>query len=1162
MTFVHLTNHSEYSLLNGAIKIESLVDQAKAFDMPAVALTDYANIFGAVDFYSACKSQGIQPILGATVFYPSYDDHTKKQFLRGTDQLYQLVLLVKDQTGYQNLCRLLTKSYMDGFYYKARVDTALLKEFSEGLICLSGGWDGAIHRFLFEGKNTEATQHLQKLATIYKNNFYLELNENGLEGQTDINHQAIELAQKEGIPFLASNKCHYLKQIDAEAFEALQNIQLGGSPAGIHGQMKFSKDGYFLKTIEQMQTDFDYAPAALKSTVDILPHFKFEFDFKSYHFPRFEPENNLSLDESLIEEAKKGLEKRWPQIIEFHQHQNNSAIDENELQKQYQERLKIELDVILNMGFAGYFLIVADFIGFAKNNDIPVGPGRGSAAGSLVAFCLEITDLDPIPYNLLFERFLNPERISMPDVDIDFCVHGRDKVIDYVGQKYGNVSQIITFGKMKAKAVVRDVGRVMEMPYEEVDKIAKLIPNTLNITLDDAFKEEPRLKELMQQNGHVNQLMNIALKLEGLSRHASTHAAGVVISDKPLTDYLPLYKGSNGDVVTQYDMKAVEKIGLIKFDFLGLKTLTLIDATLKIAEQVFNEKIDIQTIALDDEKVFELLKKGDTSGVFQLESGGMKDLMVRLKPNTFEDIIALVALYRPGPLGSGMVDDFIERKHGLKPIVNLHANLKDVLKDTYGVIVYQEQVMQIASILGGFSLGEADILRRAMGKKKASEMAAQKVRFLKGAADKKIEAKKAEEIFDLMAKFAEYGFNKSHSAAYAFISYQTAYLKAHFTIAFFCATLNGEIQNTDKINYYLQDIKAHGIELLPPDVNQSDYAFVVEGKNQIRYGLGALKNTGKAAIESIIESRKKVGEFKSFFQFIEKLDLSKMNKRVLESMIKAGAFDQLDTDRANLFSQLEPALNWAQQKQKEAASGQTSLFSQIETTEKPVEMTQAKKLFWSNRERLDFEKECFGFYFSNHPIQTYRNILKQVVTTSIRQCQNKPNETSVTVAGTINDLKIITTKKGKRMAFMELEDLSGKCEVILFSDSFKKFSELLEKDELVIVKGKLERKDEGIKVFAEGVELLENYLGRRAQKLVLEFDVKDLKLSDLEKLKQKFTDCEKGKNPVFVRIKKQSHWQADFQTNLNVDLTKQEQLVAGINQLFQKTICRLEFWNF
>lgn len=1151
MTFAHLHNHSDYSLLQGAIRIKDLVGRAKAYGMKSVALTDYGNLFGAIEFYTECKTQGIKPIIGAVLYHPSNNQRKLRTHRRGIDHLFELLVLITNKKGYLNLCEIITQSYLDGFYYKPRIDTELLTGKTEGLIAFSGGWDGAVSRYLVMGDEECAREAAQTYQNLFPNQFYMELHENGIEGQHETNQKLIQLAKEENIPLVATNNCHYLNQDDAEAFEALLCIQTGATLHGGSDHLKYSTNGYYFKTTEEMHEAFSYVPIALESIPRIIDQVDFSFDLKSYYFPKFTPPVDKSLDDYLEEQAREGLEKRWPALIKKE--------DEATLKIKYLKRLEVELTMIRKMGFSSYFLIVSDFIRYAKSRGIPVGPGRGSAAGSLVAFCIEITDIDPLPYKLLFERFLNPERVTMPDVDIDFCMNRRNEVLDYVNQKYGNVSQIITFGKMKAKAVIRDVGRVLEIPYAEVDRIAKLVPNSLNITLDQALKEEPRFKEISDQNPQVERLLEIAHKLEGLNRHASTHAAGVVISDRKLTEFLPLYKGSNNDIVTQFDMKAVEKIGLIKFDFLGLKTLTVIQDAIKIIRRTKSHELHILDIDVSDPKVYELLSRGNTPGIFQLESSGMKDLLTRLKPNCFEDLIAVLALYRPGPLGSGMVDDFINRKQGKVPIIYDVSQLKSILEDTYGIIVYQEQVMQIASVLAGYSLGEADLLRRAMGKKKPGEMAAQRIRFLQGCEKNKIHKEKAEKIFDLMAKFAEYGFNKSHSAAYALVTYQTAHLKNYYPVEYMAAILSSEMQDTDKIQYYIHDCQSHGIKVAKPHVNESFFGFSVIDDRTIHYGLGALKNVGEGAIVSIIESRKKDGPFKSFFDFCIRIDHRKVNKRVIESLIKSGAFDEIEKTRSGIFQSLELAVDTALKLQKEKSIGQSNLFEfiAIQNHETP-HLNYPDIPEWMENEKLTYEKESIGFYFSGHPLKVFENEVRKISTAHSTLLPHLANQTEVILVGMTTKVKIITTKKGKRMAFVTLEDLSGLVEIIVFSDLFQKNPDLFSQEYPIVIKGVLDRSEEGVKIIAKEANLLTAILQTKTRSIHFTIPVAHLtndRLQHFHKILGEYPGPFKG----YVHVIDEGCSETVMELPTSLGLSEREALFTKVNRIFQKEVSSLKF---
>ncbi len=919
--FVHLHLHSQYSLLDGGIKIADLIQRARHYRMPALAVTDHGNMFGAIEFYLKAREAGIKPIIGCEIYVAPGSRFDKANARGSSEASYHLVLLCQNLTGYRNLCHLLSAGYREGFYYKPRIDWELLAERNEGLIALTACLGGEIPTLLRLNRLDEARARVAAMSGIFdEGRLYLELQENHLAEQTPVNNGLIALGGELQLPLVATNDCHYLTREDAYAHEVLLCIQTGKTMDDPN-RMRFDNNEFYVKTPAEMAELFKHQPQALANTVEIAERCNLELDFKTYHFPQYEKPTDKSLDAVLEEMARSGLTRRLADIRRV-----RPEFSESDGQS-YCERLETELTCIKQMGFPGYLLIVADFINWAKDHGIPVGPGRGSAAGSLVCYALRITDIDPMPYNLLFERFLNPERVSMPDIDVDFCVYGRERVIEYVREKYGagNVAQIITFGTMMAKGVLRDVGRALNMPYGEVDKIAKLVPTVLNITLKEALQQEPKLKDLVEKDPKVKELFSIALALEGLTRHASTHAAGVVVTPKPLPEYLPLYTDpKSGGQVTQYAMSYVEKIGLVKFDFLGLKNLTVIDNAVKLIRTGKCPDLDIATLAYDDAESYQLLQAGNTTGVFQLESSGMKELLVKLKPSCFEDIVAVCALYRPGPLGSGMVDDFIQRKHGKKKITYDFPQLEPILKDTYGVIVYQEQVMQIAQVLGGYSLGGADLLRRAMGKKKPEEMAKQKAIFLDGAKKNKLDAKKAEAVFDLMAKFAEYGFNKSHSAAYALIAYHTAWLKAHYPVEFMAALLTEDMENTDKVIKNISEVRSMGIEVLPPDINASNSSFTVHDRS-MRFGLGAVKGVGAAALESILEVRQ-AEKFHSLHDFCERVDLRKVNKKVVEALVKCGAFDSLGGRRAQYMAVLEDAMEMGQKMQREKVSGQESLF--------------------------------------------------------------------------------------------------------------------------------------------------------------------------------------------------------------------------------------------
>ncbi len=1150
--FVHLHVHSEYSLLESTLRAPAIVDLAAAMGMPAVAMTDRSNLFGAVEFFTAGKAKGINAILGCELNLLMEGHMADRSGRRGMN-LAHLVVLVENHAGYQNLCRLLSEAYLKGFYYKPRVDWETLGRYADGLIALTGCSHGPLGEVLrAAGDRDRAVQVASRLAAIFPDRLYIELQRNGRPGQEGLLRDLVKIGKSLSLPLVATNDCHYATRDGASAQEVLLCIESGKTLDDFdHEQMP--SDEFYFKSAEEMADLFADHPDAIENTARIAARCAFAFDFKTYHFPKFAVPDEKSLDEVLSEKAKHGLETRLAAMP-------SERISSANKQQIYWDRLHTELDVIGKMGFAGYFLIVADFIQHAKAEGIPVGPGRGSAAGSLVAYALDITDLDPLPYHLLFERFLNPERISMPDVDIDFCMRRRGEVIQYVAKKYGSVSQIITFGKMKAKAAVRDVARVLNFPYAEADKIAKLIPNALNMTLSDALKQEPALRELIEKTPKVKRLIGLAQEIEGLSRHASTHAAGVVISDRNLSEFAPLYRGTNEDLVTQYDMKAVEKIGLIKFDFLGLTTLTIMEDCLENIRRSGTPVPHLPTLPLDDAEVYKTLSAGDTIGVFQLESSGMRELIIKLAPTTFEDLIALVALYRPGPLGSGMVDDFIDRKHGRKTIVSLLPELDDILRDTYGVIVYQEQVMQIAARLASYSLGEADILRRAMGKKKPEEMAAQKKRFLEGAAANRIPTAKATHIFDLMEKFAEYGFNKSHSAAYALIAYQTAYLKTHHRTAFMASFLTSVMSDSDRVLRYIRDCKDAKIEILPPDVNESVWEFANVGDHAIRYGLGAIKNVGASAVEAIVQSRTPHGPFRDLYDFTSRIDLSRANHRVLESLIAAGACDSFGTSRRQLEGELDRALDMGAKTQTDQLLGQTSLFDAFCGTAQPTSKTDAAPSSaeeWPLFEKLSREKAVLGFYLSGHPLREYRHFISDLACVPIASLASEKTERDVAICGIPNTIKEIQTKKGTRMAFVSCEDLSGHIELTVFSDVYDKAREHLNSGQPLFISGKLDIGDEQVKLLATAIEDLADYTASRATALHITLKPEMAKNGHLPALQRILRETP-GRCPTYIHYTEQNEWESVVRLGIDYAVAPSAALFSQLHSLFGETP-RLEF---
>ncbi len=1067
--FVHLHLHTQYSLLDGAIRPDALVEQARKFKMPAVAVTDHGNIFGAVEFYEKAMKAGIKPIIGCETYIApiSMLDKTPPSRSGAPTKAFHLILLVKNAIGYKNLCKILTKAYTDGFYYKPRIDKAFLREHNEGLIALGACLQGEVAFYALRDQMDKALKAAEEYKEIFDNRrYFLEIQPSGIPEQVKVNSLLIEIGKKLDIPVVATNDCHYLEKKDAKIHDVLLCIQTG-TTVNAEKRMRFPADEYYMKSPEEMMEAFKDVPEAISNTIEIAERCNFEMTLGKSYLPDFPLPPGQSLDKVIEEQAREGLERRFRTMSE-------KGIDVEPLRLRYLERLTRELDVIKGMGFPGYFLVVSDFINYAKSKNIPVGPGRGSAAGSLVAYSLGITSIDPIEYNLLFERFLNPDRISLPDIDIDFCFEKRDEIIKYVTEKYGvdNVTQIITFGQMKARAVIRDVGRVLDMPYSEVDRIAKLIPKEQNITIEKALKMEPKLKKLVDGDSRVAELIEYSRALEGLPRHASTHAAGVVISKEPLVEYLPLYKGQKDEVITtQFAMKYAEKVGLVKFDFLGLKTLTVIDKTITMVRENRGETLDMDSIDLADKDTYQVIASGETNGIFQLESSGMKDMLKKLNPEYFVDLIAAVALFRPGPLQSGMVDDFIKRRHGKVPVRYEIPELKDILEDTYGVIIYQEQVMEIARVIAGFSPGDADLLRKVMGKKLTDQMIVYRRKFLDGAKERKIPAKKAEKLFEHISKFALYGFNKSHSAAYALIAYQTAYLKTHYTVEFMAALMSSETGNTDQVVKYINECRDLGVPVDPPDVNESQKDFAVR-KGRIRFGLCAVKNVGLSAIEEILSVRGD-GPFESMVDFLSRLSTRKVNKKVTESLIKCGAFDFTGTPRPVLLASIDSMIETAQGVQRDREIGQGSIFDVLGGGSSGAPMQTHVNLVeaspWTEKELLAAEKETLGFYFTANPLDGFKSVLELNTSSSISALKEARDKSSVILGGMCVGLKEITTKKGQRMAFMRLEDQTDGVEVILFPGVYSDSAEIIAEDMPIMVKGRLERDEDEVKIIAEEI---------------------------------------------------------------------------------------------
>jgi len=1049
--FVHLHLHTDYSLIDGLVRVKPLVSQVAEAGMPAVAITDQHNLFAAVKLFNAAMQAGVKPILGADLRLR--DPNDAKQSTR-------FVVLCMDMTGFHNLSRLLSRAYIEGQHLGVpMLEAEWLEGQTDGLICLSGGREGILAKALLNHQLDEAKAQLTEWQRLFPNRFYLELIRTGREDEERYIRAAVNLAAEMQVPVVATNDVRFLKVDEFYAHEAKVCIHDGRQLDDPRRPRLYSEHQY-LRTPAEMAKLFADIPEAIENTVEIAKRCNLQLTLGEHYLPDFPVPEGMTIEEFFAEESFKGLELRLQVLFP------DEAVRQAK-RAEYEERLQIELDVINSMGFPGYFLIVADFIQWAKNNGVPVGPGRGSGAGSLVAYALKITDLDPMQYDLLFERFLNPERVSLPDFDVDFCMDGRDRVIEYVSQHYGrdHVSQIITYGTMAAKAVLRDVGRVLGHPYGFVDQLAKLVPFELKMTLKKALSQEPQLQERYDNEEEVRELIDLALKLEGLTRNVGKHAGGVVIAPKVLTEYTPLYCEHNGaGLVSQFDKDDVESVGLVKFDFLGLKTLTVIDWAMNNVRSLIGDKadeIDIANLPLDDKPTYDLLKRCETTAVFQLESRGMKELVKRLQPDTFEDIVALVALFRPGPLQSGMVDDFVNRKHGRAKVDYPHPDLEPVLKPTYGVIVYQEQVMQIAQILAGYSLGGADMLRRAMGKKKPEEMAKQRQIFLEGSGKRGIEEAEAGPIFDLMEKFAEYGFNKSHSAAYALVAYQTAWLKAHYPAAFMAAVLSADMDNTDKVVGLIDECRDMKLTVLPPDVNNSKIKFTVEGERTIRYGLGAIKGVGESALAGIVAERQQGEAFSTLYDFCRRVDMRKINRRVMESLVKAGALDSLGGHRASLNASLGKAMQIAEQHRRDMDSGQNDLFGLSPAAETDQDEPLEFAAEWSEEHVLQAEKETLGLYLSGHPIDRYEAELAEFIPKKITDLDApeskgyQRNEKPVLTAGLIVAIRTMKSKNGSRMAFITLDDQSGRLEVRVFADVYEQYQSFIQPDKLVVIQGKI-----------------------------------------------------------------------------------------------------------
>ena len=1067
--FIHLHCHTDYSLLDGACHIPRYMQMAERHEWPAVAITDHGNLFGAVNFYTAARNIGVKPIIGCEIYVVDGDHRSRDQNTR----YHHLVLLCKNEKGYRNLIDLVSTAYLEGFYYKPRISRSQLERYSEGLICLSACLRGDLQEALLRKGYDEGRRLAYDYLDIFgKENFYLEIQDHGLDLDKKLIPLQFRLSQETGIPLVATNDAHYLTKDDAGAHEALLCVQTGRTLSDPK-RMRFGTPEFYLKTREEMAALFDGDTAPLDRTWEISEMCNLSLEPVRDPFPQFAVPEEHTIHTYFEYVARQGFEMRRSRLQQLDANgQLRRPIPE------YEDRLDHEIRVIQQMQYSGYFLIVWDFIRYAKERRIPVGPGRGSAAGSLVAYAMSITDIDPLQHGLLFERFLNIERKSMPDVDIDFCMHRRGEVIRYVTEKYGReqVSQIITFNTMATKAAIKDVGRVMDMSFGHVDRLTKLVPNVLKITLDEAIEKEPQLQDRMREDKDVAKLMETAKRLEGIARNPSVHAAGVVIAPQPLKNLVPLYKTNKDEIVTQYDMKSLDKMGLLKMDFLGLTTLTIIESTFDWIEKRHGQRLSQETIPLDDAKTYELFANGMTNGIFQFESKGMRDICLRYKPERLEDLCALNALYRPGPIQGGMIPDFIDRKHGRKSVSYILPAIEPLLKETYGVIVYQEQVMQIANVVAGYSLGEADLLRRAMGKKKPEEMAEQRVRFLEGAKKRGHPEGAARKLFDLMEQFAGYGFNKSHSAAYGLLAYVTAYLKAHFTVEFMASLLSAELGNPEKVRLYLNECREMGVEILPPQMADSYWDFTPSGESAIRFGLGAIKQVGRNAVESIIKVREEDGgTFRSLMDFCSRVDWTKVNKRMVESAIKAGAMDGLGGHRAQLLAAVDAAVEAGQKAQRDRETGQEGLFGDWSGGDGDDAFEIPMQEEWSEPERLAYEKEALGFYVTGHPLDAFRKHIEELEVVESIALADLTNNSEVALCGILHGIQRRKNREGRPWASAILEDRQGSVDLLIFANQFQQVASQLVADRPVFVEGSVRAEDDARrKVSVAHVTALEN----------------------------------------------------------------------------------------
>jgi DNA polymerase III subunit alpha len=1151
--FVHLHLHSDFSLLDGAIKIKPLAARAQELGARAVAVTDHGNLYGAISFYNQMKASGIKPIIGMEA-YIAKGKHTDRGDSSGEKGTNHIILLAKNLKGYHNLAKLSSFSFTRGYYYKPRIDKELLAAHGEGLVALSACLSGVPSSLLLADRFDEAARQASEFEDILgKGNYYLEVQNHGLEQELEtVIPGMIALSKKTGIPLAATNDCHYLMRDDWRAHDILVCIGAGKTVNEKRG-LKYKEGEFYVRSAEEMWQIFGAdLPEALLNTVAIAEMCELELPKNQNHLPEYRVPEGETAESFFEKRARAGLDERWADIKE----RPGRKFDLDD----YRARLEQEIAVINKMGYAGYFLIVWDFIAYARKNNIPVGPGRGSAAGSLVAYCLRITDIDPIQYDLFFERFLNPERVSMPDIDIDFCVRGRQKVIDYVADYYGrdHVSQISTFGTMASKAVIKDVGRALEMPYSEVDKIAKMIPPPVrgrNVSIEDAIKQNPDLRRAINTDDRVRDLIEIAQRLEGCSRHASVHAAGVVISPRPLYELVPISKTARDEITTQYPMNDLEKTGMLKMDFLALTTLTIIDDCVKSIERETGTRPNLTKIPLDDPAALQLFAEGKTEAIFQFESGGMKDICRRLKPDGLEDLSALNALFRPGPIDSGMVDDFIERRHGRRKVRYDFPELKEIMGNTLGICVYQEQLMAVFQKLAGYSLGEADLVRRAMGKKKREDLDKHKEKFLKQAMERGHDRGQIERLWQSFEGFADYAFNRAHSFSYGYLAYQTAYLKAHYPTHFWAAVLSNELNNTAKVVKYINEARSQAIQILPPEVNASLDNFTASG-NSIRFGLAAIKGIGQSAVSSIIEARNAGGPFTSVFDFTERVDSRAVNKRVLEGLVRAGAFDSINKSRARLFAVIDSAIESGQRVQRSREDGQIELFGATAASMPAFEPPLPDVAEWANHELLKGEKETLGFYISGHPLSGYEEALTDFADADVDRLSSFSHGAIVTLGGVVVELNVRTTKKGDRFGLFQLEDQFGSVKVVAWPDVFSKANGVMQNDAAVLARGRLEIDDGGaMTVIAEEIQSLENIRERSARTVVLHFDVDSVDEKKLERLHW-LLDNNRGECGIIFEVKLADGSIARVQPNHLVRVKVTPALTNSIQEIIAG--CRVE----